>query len=56
MNEKFCISIQISLRIVPLDSIDNMLALIQVTAWRGTGDKPLSEPMPTQFIDALVGW
>ena len=25
--------------------IDNMAALIQVVAWRQTGDKPLSEPM-----------
>ena len=34
--------------------IDNKWALVQVMAWRWTGDKPLSEPMLTQFTDAYM--
>ena len=34
--------------------IDNKLTLVQVMAWRRTGDKPLSEPMLTRFIDAYM--
>ena len=45
VNEKFCILIKISLKIVPKGLIDNNAALVQVMAWRRTGDKPLSEPM-----------
>ena len=36
------------------DPIDNKSALVQVMAWRGTGDKPLCEPMLTQFADAYM--
>ena len=54
MNENFCISIQISLRFVPKDPSDNKSSLVQVMAWRRTGDKPLSEPMLTQFTDAYM--
>ena len=32
MNEKFCISIRISLKFVPKGPIDNKLALVQVMA------------------------
>ena len=45
VNEKFCILIKISLKIVPKGLIDNNAALVHVMAWRRTGDKPLSEPM-----------
>ena len=45
MNEKFCILIQISLPFVPKGPIYNKLALVQVMAWRWTGDKALPEPM-----------
>ena len=34
--------------------INNIPALIQKMAWRQTGDKPLSEPMLTQFTDAYM--
>ena len=34
--------------------IDNKWALIQVMAWRRSGDKPLSTPMLTQFTDAYM--
>ena len=33
MNEKFCISLRISLPFVPKDPIDNKPALVQVMAW-----------------------
>ena len=50
----FSISIRISLKFVPKGLIDKMFALIQVMAWRLTGDKPLPEPMMTQFTDAYM--
>ena len=53
-NENARISIQISLKFVPNGPIDNKPALVQVMAWRRTGDKPLPEPMLTQFIDAYM--
>ena len=36
-------------------SIDNKWALVQVMAWRRTGDKPVPEPMVTHFTDAALG-
>ena len=39
INEKFCISIQISLKFVPRGPVDNRPALVQVMAWRQTGDQ-----------------
>ena len=53
-NEKFFISIRIWLKFVPKGPIDNKPALVQVMAWRLTGDKPLPEPMLTQFTDAYM--
>ena len=47
MNEKFGISIQVSVKFVPKGPIDNNAALVQVMAWRRTGDKPLPEPKLT---------
>ena len=52
MNEKFCVFIQNSLKFVPKGPIDNKSMMVQVIAWRRTGDNPLSEPMLTQFTDA----
>ena len=54
MNEKFCISIKISLKSVPKDQIDNRAALVDVMVWRRTGDKLLSELMLTRFTDAYM--
>ena len=54
MNEKFCISIQISLKFVPNGATDNKSALVQVMAWHRTGDKPLPEPMMNQFTDIFM--
>ena len=48
------ILIKISLKFVPRTLTDNTLALVQVMAWCRSGDKPLSEPMMTQFIDAYM--
>ena len=33
---------------------DNKSVLVQVMAWRPKGDKPLPEPMLTQFPDAYM--
>ena len=54
MNEKFDILIKISLKIVPKGVINIKGALVQVMAWRQTGDKPLPEPMLIQFLDAYI--
>ena len=54
VNEKFLILIKISLKFVPKGPIDNKAALVQVMVWRRTGDKPLPEPMLTQFADAYM--
>ena len=54
LNENDRIPIQISLKCVPRSPIDNKPALIQVVVWRRIGDKPLPEPMMTQFTDAYM--
>ena len=51
MNEKFCILIEISLKVVPKGRIDNKSTLVYIMAWRRIGDKPLTEPMLTRFTD-----
>ena len=55
MNEKFCILIRISLEFVPKGPIDNYSALIQVMAWRWTGDKPLPEAMLLNSLTDICG-
>ena len=52
VNENGRILIQISLKLVPKGSIDNLPALVQIMAWRQTGNKPLPEWMMTQYTDA----
>ena len=54
LNENDIILIQISLKFVPRSPIDNKPALVQVMAWRRTGDKPLPEPVMTQFTDTYM--
>ena len=54
MNEKFCVSIRISVKFVPKRPIDNESELVRVMAWRRTGDKPLHEPMLTHFTVAYI--
>ena len=43
---------RISLKFVPKSPVDNKSALVQVMAWHQTDNKPLPEPMLTQFADA----
>ena len=45
LNENVWIPIEISLNFVPKGPINNIPALVQIMAWRRSGDKPLSEPM-----------
>ena len=54
MNEIVCILIKISLKFVAKGSIDKKSELVQVMTWCWTGDKPLPEPMLTQFTDAYM--
>ena len=54
INEKLRILIPISLKFVPKGPNDNKSVLVQVMAWRRTGDKPLPEPMLDQFTDAYM--
>ena len=54
LNENDRIPIQISLKFFPRSPIDYKPALVQVMAWRRRGDKPLPEPMLTQFTDAYM--
>ena len=50
LNENLWISIEISLKFVPKDTINNIPALVQIMAWRRPGDKPLSEPMMVNLL------
>ena len=54
LNENIRISIMISLKFVPRVPNDNKSTLVQVMAWRRTGDKPLPDLMLTQFTDAYM--
>ena len=49
-----CILIQISLKYISKGPIDNRAALVKVMAWRQTCNKPLHEPMLSQFTDAYM--
>ena len=50
LNENVCILIKISLKFVPKGPINNIPALVQIMAWRRSGDKPLSEPMMVSLM------
>ena len=54
MNENFRILIKIWLKFVPKGLNDNNPALVKMMAWHQIGDKPLSEPMLSQFTDAYM--
>ena len=45
LNENVWIPIKISSKFVPKGPINNIPALVQIMAWRRSGDKPLSESM-----------
>ena len=53
LNENVRISIKISLKFVPKGPINNNPALVQIMAWRRSGDKPLSEPMMVNLLTHL---
>ena len=50
LNENVWILIKISLKFVPKGPINNIPALVQMMAWRRSGDKPLSEPMAVNLM------
>ena len=50
LNEDVWIPIKISLKFVLKCPINNILALVQIMAWRRPGDKPLSEPMMVKLM------
>ena len=54
LNEKVWISMAISLKFVSHGPMKNMSALVQIMAWRRSGDKPLSEPMMAYFADVYL--
>ena len=54
LNENFYILMKISQRSIPEGLIDNKSALVQIMAWRRTGDKALSEPMLAYVTDACM--
>ena len=45
LNENVRIPIKISLKFVPKGPTNNIPVMVQIMAWRRSGDKPLSEPM-----------
>ena len=50
LNENVRISIKISLKSVLKGPINNIPALVQIMAWRWSGDKSLSEPMTVSLL------
>ena len=54
MNENVWISIKISLKFAPMGPINNILALVQIMACCQRGNKPLSEPVMVNLIDAYM--
>ena len=50
LNENIRISIKISLKFVSKGQINNNPSLVQIMAWRRSGDKPLSEPMMVRLL------
>ena len=53
LNENFGISIRILLKFVPTYPTNNKSVLVQVMPWYLTGNKPLPEPMLTQFTSQV---
>ena len=54
LNENARISVKISLKFVPTKGPINYIpSLVQIMAWRRSGDKPLSEPMMVSLLTHL---
>ena len=49
-SENVSVSIKISIKFLPRCPINNIPALVQIMAWRRTGDKPLSQPMMVSLL------
>ena len=43
-------NIRISMKFVPTGPVNDIPALVQIVAWRRSGDKPLSEPMMVSLL------
>ena len=60
LNENVWIPIKFSLKFVPQGPINNIPALVQIMAWRRSGDKPLIGPMmarlPTYICVTQPQW
>ena len=60
LNENVWISLKISVKFVPKVQINNIPALVEIMAWRRSGDKPLSQPMvvslPTHICVTPPQW
>ena len=60
LNENVWIPVKISLKYVHKGPVNNIPALVQIMAWRRSGDKPLSEPMmaglPTHICVSRPQW
>ena len=71
LNENVWIQIKISMKFVPMGPINNIPSLVQIMAWHGPGDKPLSEPMmvslmmhicvtqphwPLRYVEVILQW
>ena len=50
LNENALISIEISLKFFPMGPVNNIPELVQIIAWRRSGNKPLSEPMMVSLV------
>ena len=50
LTENVWISIKISMKIVPKGPINNIPSLVQIMAWRRSGDKPLSETIMANLL------
>ena len=56
-NKNVRILAKISLKFVPKGPINNNPSLVQIMAWRRSGDKPLSEPMMVSLLTHIcVAW
>ena len=62
LNENATISIKISLKLVPKDSINDIPSMVQIMVWRWPSDKPLSEPVMFDYqhiyasLNELTHW
>ena len=54
LKDKFCILIQISLKLIFKDSVDNNWVSSQAMVWRWRDVKPLPEPVINLFTDTYM--